>query len=258
MFLPLFLSFCLLICLFALGALGYQSVTASNFFGVKSIDVRGVERASKNDISRIVESSTEQARACGTLICRDQSQGRKGAICKDRGSLDSAARRDPRERCRAGSDWRSFDFQTAIFLSTAREYLWPAANAKEEKIPVTLIGWDESKTEKAMKDNLERVKMYQKMIAEWRDFDLVSRDRESSILPTFGTRRPSPKTQASRLTIAVGKDDIRRALENGIEAIVGKGANVRRGRSCRANMILSSLRPGGIASSGQVKTANKQ
>src|SRR5688572_2999825 len=59
--LPLFLSFCILVCLGALGFLGYQTVTASNFFDVARIDVVGSERTSSADIRRIVEMQTEKS-----------------------------------------------------------------------------------------------------------------------------------------------------------------------------------------------------
>src|SRR5215218_1322055 len=59
--LPLFLSFCILICLGALGFLGYQTVTASDFFNVARIDVAGTERSSSADIRRLVEMQTEKS-----------------------------------------------------------------------------------------------------------------------------------------------------------------------------------------------------
>ena len=59
--LPMFLSFCILVCLGALGFLGYQTVTASDFFDVAKIDVRGTDRSSSTDIRRIVEMQTEKS-----------------------------------------------------------------------------------------------------------------------------------------------------------------------------------------------------
>src|SRR5215203_3587510 len=59
--LPLFLSFCILVCLGALGFLGYQTVTASDFFHVARIDVAGTERSSSADIRRLVEMQTEKS-----------------------------------------------------------------------------------------------------------------------------------------------------------------------------------------------------
>src|SRR5215217_7175452 len=61
-FVPLFLIFCILFCLGFLGFMGYRTVTASGFFDVKKIDVRGVNRASTDEIEKIVASQTQK---CG-------------------------------------------------------------------------------------------------------------------------------------------------------------------------------------------------
>jgi cell division septal protein FtsQ len=41
--------------------MGYRTVTASEFFDVKKIDVRGAARASKEDIERIVGGEAEKS-----------------------------------------------------------------------------------------------------------------------------------------------------------------------------------------------------
>ncbi|HVF30185.1 MAG TPA: FtsQ-type POTRA domain-containing protein, partial [Pyrinomonadaceae bacterium] len=58
--LPLFFSVCIVICLGALGVLGYQTVTASDFFNVAKIEVHGTDRASSGDVRRLVEMQTEK------------------------------------------------------------------------------------------------------------------------------------------------------------------------------------------------------
>src|SRR5688572_29131537 len=59
--LPFFLSFCILICLGALGFVGYRTVTASDFFHVANVDVRGTTRSSEPDIERIVTIQAERS-----------------------------------------------------------------------------------------------------------------------------------------------------------------------------------------------------
>src|SRR5688500_1138810 len=61
--LPYFLSFCIVVCIVAIAALGYRSATASNFFSVVSVEVRGIERASRTEIERIVLAETEKSGA---------------------------------------------------------------------------------------------------------------------------------------------------------------------------------------------------
>src|SRR3546814_4579322 len=66
----LFLSFCILVCLAVLGFLGFQSVTASPFFDVSEIEVRGTDRASKQDIERIVSTQIGRA-SCRERVCQN-------------------------------------------------------------------------------------------------------------------------------------------------------------------------------------------
>src|SRR6476661_3603871 len=60
-FLPSFLSFCILVCLSALGFIGFRTVTASQFFDVSLIEVRGTERASRQDIERLVSAQSAKS-----------------------------------------------------------------------------------------------------------------------------------------------------------------------------------------------------
>lgn len=237
-FLPLFLSFCLLVCLFALGMLGYQSVTASNFFNVRSIDVRGVERASKDDILRTVASSTEKTGSWNADLLEIKAKVEKITFVKNaavsrvlpNGIRVNVTERVPVSIVRLG---------TGDFLVDAEGTILAPVKGKEEKLPVTLLGWDESKTEKAIKDNLERLKTYQRMIAEWRDFDLVSRVTSVDLADL---REPRAVTQDSGMpvSIALGKESFGEDLRKGIRAIVGKGMTFDAVNLVGQNMILSS------------------
>src|SRR5215217_6911268 len=60
-FVPLFLIICILGCLGFLGFMGYRTVTASEFFDVKKIDVRGTVHAPKSDIEKIVAAQTDKS-----------------------------------------------------------------------------------------------------------------------------------------------------------------------------------------------------
>ncbi|MDQ3710893.1 MAG: FtsQ-type POTRA domain-containing protein, partial [Acidobacteriota bacterium] len=60
-FVPLFFVFGILVCLGVLALMSYRTVTASTFFDVKTIDVRGLNRASKDDIEKIVSRQTEKS-----------------------------------------------------------------------------------------------------------------------------------------------------------------------------------------------------
>ncbi|MEO7674584.1 MAG: FtsQ-type POTRA domain-containing protein [Pyrinomonadaceae bacterium] len=243
-FLPLFLSFCLLICLTAIGMLGYQSVTASTFFDVKAVDVRGVERSSKDDIKRIVESSAEKSGVWNADLLEIKARVEKMAFVKSaavsrvlpNGIRVNVVERVPTAIVRLSNG----DF----LVDNEGNVLAPAA-PKEENLPVTMIGWDELKTEKAFRDNLERIKMYQKMMAEWSDFDLTSRVTSVNLADL---REPRAITQDSGMavSIALGKEAFGDHLRKGIGAIVGKGEMFDAVNLVGQNMILSSRKTEGV------------
>lgn len=237
-FLPLFLSVCLLICLAALGMLGYQSVTASNFFDVKSIDVRGVDRSSKDDISRIVASSTEKSGVWNADLPEIKAKIEKMAFVKSAAVsrvLPNGIRVNVTERVPTAV----VRLSNGDFLVDGEGNVLAPATAKEAKLPVTLIGWDESKTERAVKENLERVKMFQKMMVEWQQFDLASR---VSSVNLADLREPKAITEDSGMpvSISLGKEAFGEHLKRGISAIVGKGATFDAVDLVGQNMILSS------------------
>lgn len=237
-FLPLFLSLCLLICLAALGMLGYQSVTASTFFNVKSIEVRGVERASKDDISRIVASSTEKSGSWKADLLEIKAKVEKIAFVKNAAVsrvLPNGIRVNVTERVPSAI----VRLSNGDFLVDSEGNILAPVTAKEAKLPITMFGWDESKTEKAVKDNLERLKMYQKMMAEWQDFDLVKRVTSVDLTDL---REPKAVAQDSGMpvSIALGKDSFGEHLRKGISAIAGKGITFDAVNLVGQNMILSS------------------
>src|SRR5215204_4781243 len=59
-FVPLFFILCIMFCLGFLGFMGYRTVTASSFFDVKQIEVKGTNKVSREDIERIVAAQTER------------------------------------------------------------------------------------------------------------------------------------------------------------------------------------------------------
>src|SRR5215211_3744060 len=58
-FVPLFFIISILFSLGFLGFMGYRTVTASSFFDVKAIEVRGVKRVPREEIEKIVRSEAE-------------------------------------------------------------------------------------------------------------------------------------------------------------------------------------------------------
>lgn len=235
--LPFFLSFCILVCLAAMGFLGYRTVTASDFFNVASIDIRGVERSSKKEIERIVAAQTEKTGVWNADLPAIKERLEKLAFVKTaavsrvlpNGIRVNVDERMPQAVVRLGSGDVLVDADGNVL----------AASEKEEKqLPFVMVGWDEEKSERAGRDNVERVKAYQKMLAEWQQFDLASRVR---VVNLADLREPRAITEDSGTTvsIALGKDNYGENLKMGIKAIVGKGNMFEAVNLVGHNMILA-------------------
>lgn len=236
--LPLFLSFCLLVCLTALGTVSYQSVTASNFFDVQAIEIRGVERSSKDGISRIISSSTEKSGAWNADLTEIKAKVEKLQFVKT-ASVSRVLPDGIRVRITERVPAAIVKLSSGNVLADSEANILAPVSGREAKLPFLMVGWDESKTEKAVKDNLERVKMYQKMLADWQQFDLASR---VSSVNLADLREPKAMTEDSGLpvSISVGKDEFGEHLRMGINAIVGKGETFDAVDLVGQNMILSS------------------
>ena len=235
--LPLFLSFCIVVCLAALGFIGYQTVTASDFFDVATIDVRGSERSSFADVRRIVEMQTEK-----TGVWNADLPGLKEKLEKVQFVRSAAVSRVlpngirvqifekvPQAVVRTSGGNMLIDTDGSV-IAPARE--------KEPTLPFMMTGWNEQKSEAAMKENVERVKMYQKMLAEWKEFNLSSR-----VLSVDMTDIREPRAviedSGTQVSIALGREKFAEYLKRGINAIVGKGETFEAVNLVGTNMILA-------------------
>ncbi|MCD9188403.1 MAG: FtsQ-type POTRA domain-containing protein [Pyrinomonadaceae bacterium] len=173
-FVPFFFILCILFCLGFLSFMGYRTVTASEFFDVKKIDVRGLSRASKSDVEAIVASQTEKSGAWNADLNIIKEKVEKLAFVKSAavsrvlpdGVRVNLIERVPKAIVRInGGDFWADDEGTVL----------APVGKNEERLPFVMRGWDEMKTDEANKDNQARVRVYQKMLEEWRSFDLANR-----------------------------------------------------------------------------------
>jgi hypothetical protein len=95
----------------------------------------------------------------------------------------------------------------------------------DEKPPFFLQGWNRDATDRARKENQERVKMYLKMLDEWKEFDLAKRvvavdlsdlSKPQAIVADAGEQKK----------IILPKDNFGKKLKQGLEGIAGKGKDV--------------------------------
>jgi cell division septal protein FtsQ len=225
------------VCLGALGVLGYQTVTASDFFNVARIDVRGTDRSSAADIRRIVEMQTAKsgvwnADLPGIKEKLEKTQWVKTAAVSrvlPNGIRVQIFERQPQALVRTAEGPVLVDADGAV-IAPARE--------KEPDFPFVMTGWNQVKSEAAGKENLERVKMYQKMLSEWKEFNLSARV-VSVNLEDIREPRAVIEDSGTVVSIALGRDKFAEYLKRGINAIVGKGEMFEAVNLVGQNMILA-------------------
>lgn len=224
-FVPLFFIVGILFCLGFLSFMGYRTATASAFFDVKKIEVRGTNRASKDDIERIVRFYSEKSGVWNADLKAIKNDVEKIALVKtvvvSRVLPDSlrvnVTERVPKAvvRTNTGDFWADDD---AIILGEVGK--------DEVRPPFVLRGWDEAKDEKSAKDNRERVKIYLKMLIEWQDYELSKR---VSAVNLADLREPQAIVQDSgeTVTIILANEDYKNRLKSGLEKIAGRGREVK-------------------------------
>jgi len=204
---------------------GYQTATASNFFAVKTVDVRGAERTSADDIRRIVTSAAEKPGVWNVDVSDIRVRIEKFPFVKSAAVsrvLPSGIRVNVIERSPAAI----VHVTSGNFLVDGEGVMLGAASANDKQFPFVLHGWDESKTEKAVPENLARLKVYKKMLDEWTQFDLASHVKEVNIA---NPREPTAVVEDSGRTISItlARDNLGKGLKTAIEAISGKGAKIK-------------------------------
>lgn len=204
---------------------GYQTATASQFFSLRNIDISGTERTSKEEISRIVSTSVEKPGVWNADLSEIRSRIEKFPFVRSAAvsrTLPAGIRVHITERVPAAV----VQLNSGKFLIDVEGTLLTAVKGNEKDFPFVLRGWDESKTEKAVPDNLARLKVYKKMLDEWKQFDLASRVKEVNLV---NPRDPVAVVEDSGHTIAVtlARDSLGKSLKTAIEALAGKGARVK-------------------------------
>lgn len=204
--------------------MGYRTVTASEFFEIKKMDLRGVSRASKDDIEKIVNNQVEKSGVWNADLNEIKEKIEKLAYVKTAavsrvlpdGMRVNLVERVPKAvtRIKGGDFWVDED---AVILGLVGE--------NEERPPFILRGWDESKTETSAKDNQTRVKMYQKMLEEWREFDLAKRVKELN-LEDLQDPKAIVEDSGFSVSIDLGKDNYGKRLKTGLERIAGRGKEI--------------------------------
>ncbi len=205
--------------------MGYRTVTAAAFFDVKTIDIRGINKIPKEDIEKIVRDSAEKSGVWKADLKEIKDGIEKFTLVKSvvvsrvlpDGIRVNVNERVPRAVVQLGSGnfWADDD---ALILG--------AVEKNDERPPFALHGWNEDKTDKAVKDNQERVKIYQKMLAEWQNFELAKRV-DSVDLTDLQEPLAIVQDSGEVVTIILSRENFGKRLQTGLEKIAGKGKQVK-------------------------------
>lgn len=218
-FVPMFFIVCILFCLGFLLFMGYRTVTASSFFEMKNLELRGVERIQAEKIKQIVKSHTVQNgvwNADVNLIKREIEEFR---LAKD----VSVSRVLP-DTMRIIVDER---IPVALVRLDGKDFwvdeeglLLERVGEKEKRPPFTMFGWDEGENDKAKEKNKKRIELYLKLLEDWKSSDLANRVKAVDLTDL---RQPQAIVEKSSKTIEIrleGEDYVK-SLQKGIETVAG-------------------------------------
>lgn len=221
---PLFLILCILTCLGFLSLMGYRTVTASSFFDMKKIEVRGISRVSREEVERVVRAEMAKSSVWNANLDEIRSEIEKRPFVKSvavsrilpDGVRINITERTPRAvvSLSAGDFWVDDD---ALVLGKAEK-----EDLQSESV---LRGWDEAKTDKALKDNQERVRRFMKIKEEFDKFGAA--ERVTGINLTYlQDAQVTVDDSGASVTVFLGKEDYGKRFQTALEYLSGRGNQI--------------------------------
>ena len=204
---------------------GYDTFARSSFFALRSVDVRGVERTPADDVRRVVNAAAEKTGVWNADLAEIRLAVEKFPFVKSAAVsrvLPGSIRVNVVERMPAAV----VKLNSGNYLVDAEGTVLAGATSKNNDFPFVLQGWDEVKSEKAGTENLTRLKVYKKMLDEWKQFDLASRVKEVNLA---NPRDPVALIEDSGrpISVTLARDNLGKSLKTAIEAVSGKGAKIK-------------------------------
>lgn len=247
-FFPLFAKLALAVTLGVLAFIGYRTAASASFFGLKTVDIDGTSRASREEINEVAKAIA----------------GRTGVWRADLKALSDEVERLPWVRSAvvtrvlpSGVRIRITERSPAVIARTsAGRLLWVddegvvlgAATPGEDQFFIR--GLDEDRSEPAHQQNGERVRLAMELAREWKSANLSSRVSEVN-LGDLRDVRVQLAGRDAHVEVRLGREEFakrfRQALEvldaqretargpyvtyidvsQGKRAIVGTGANAQ-------------------------------
>lgn len=221
--LPLVLSTAMLICIGVIGYFGVRTIVNSDFFSVTRVEISGIERAHRDTIERIVNAEAAENSAWTADLASVKERIEKLTFVRSA----SVSRWLPNSIIVSIEEHKPaavVRMKKGEFLVTKDGVVLTEAAGAEPGLPVAMIGWDEEKSQTADKENLERIKLYSKMIEDWKIHGVLDR---VSMVDLSNVRVPRAIADEGGMTVSleVGKESFGENLERGLKAIAGKSAD---------------------------------
>ncbi|HEX8367494.1 MAG TPA: FtsQ-type POTRA domain-containing protein [Pyrinomonadaceae bacterium] len=221
---PLFLILCILTCLGFLTFMGYRTVTASAFFDMKKVEVRGVSRVSREEIEKIVRAGMAKSSVWNANVDEIRTEIEKLPFVKSVAVsrvLPDGVRVNVTERMpRAVVHLNSGDFwvdDDALVLGKAEK--------NDLQNAFILRGWDEAKTDKALKDNQERVRVFQKIKEDLQKAGIA--ERVTAINLTYlQDAQVAVEDSGETVSVFLGREDFGKRLRTALENLAGRGKEI--------------------------------
>lgn len=205
--------------------MGYRTVTASSFFDVHSIEVRGASRISREEVERIVRAETARTSVWNADVEAIRRQIEKMSFVKSvavsrilpDGIRVNVAERVPRVivRLDAGEFWVDDD---GLVLGKAEK--------DDLQNAIVVQGWDENKSDKAAKDNQERVKIALKIRDEAKKAGIENRVAMLN-LTSLQETEALVEDSGEKIPVFLGKEDYGVRLQKALEVLEGRGKQIQ-------------------------------
>ena len=205
--------------------MGYRTVTASAFFDVETVDVRGTNRAPKDAIENIVKRESVKTGVWNADLGEIKREVEDLTFVKTatvsrvlpNGVRVNVVERIPRVAVQLNS---------GIYWADEDGVLLGKVGRDEKTPPFVLKGWSMSKLDQAKKENQKRAKMYLQMLEEWQDFEVAKR---VNLVDLSDTKNATAMVRDSgeNVSVKLGADDFGKRLRSALKEIAGKGERVR-------------------------------
>jgi cell division septal protein FtsQ len=221
---PLVIMTAILVCLGFLFMMGVRSVSASPFFETSSIEIHGNIKIQREEIERIVRANSTDSRIFnadldGVRADIEKLPFTKGVIVTrvlPNTLRISVSERIPKAmvRLKTGDFW--YDDEARRISPVAKT---------DPKLPFYISGWSEEESDKARKDNQDRIKLYRKLIDDWDQLGISERVVAldlSDLNDTAVTIEDSEKF----VTVSLGNQDQGKRLKSALDVVSGKGREI--------------------------------